>query len=89
MHLIRHGQGFHNVYGEADEEAYKSNKYMDAHLTELGWHQVCHSSLFSEQNMLWLHFRARGPRAMYMESQTERGLASPVVIHWSRLNTQP
>jgi len=40
VHLIRHGQGYHNVYGEADEKAYKSGKYMDAHLTELGWQQV-------------------------------------------------
>jgi broad specificity phosphatase PhoE len=40
VHLIRHGQGYHNVYGEADEEAYKSGKYTDAHLTRLGWQQV-------------------------------------------------
>ena len=40
VHFIRHGQGFHNVFGEVDPEAYKSGKYEDAHLTVLGWHQV-------------------------------------------------
>ena len=56
MHLIRHGQGFHNVYGEADEEAYKSGKYTDAHLTELGWKQV--------REVLRLA-RTRSPHAVY------------------------
>jgi len=40
IHLIRHGQGFHNVAGEVNSEAYKSDKFEDAHLTVLGWEQV-------------------------------------------------
>ena len=40
IHFIRHGQGFHNVAGELDAVAYKSGRYEDAHLTELGWQQV-------------------------------------------------
>lgn len=40
MHLVRHGQGFHNVAGEAEYELYKSWDYEDAHLTETGWQQV-------------------------------------------------
>lgn len=40
VHLIRHGQGFHNVAGEAQYELYKSWDYEDAHLTERGWQQV-------------------------------------------------
>lgn len=40
VHFIRHGQGYHNVAGEADSQAYKSGKFEDAHLTELGWQQV-------------------------------------------------
>ena len=44
VHFIRHGQGFHNVFGEVDAEAYKSGKYEDAHLTELGWQQVDNQS---------------------------------------------
>lgn len=37
---IRHGQGYHNVAGEQDEENYKLEEFRDAHLTELGWTQV-------------------------------------------------
>ena len=40
VHLVRHGQGFHNVAGEAKEELYKSWDFEDAHLTEKGWQQV-------------------------------------------------
>eukprot|EP00208_Stichococcus_sp_RCC1054_P007692 CAMPEP_0206140788 /NCGR_PEP_ID=MMETSP1473-20131121/10648_1 /ASSEMBLY_ACC=CAM_ASM_001109 /TAXON_ID=1461547 /ORGANISM="Stichococcus sp, Strain RCC1054" /LENGTH=295 /DNA_ID=CAMNT_0053535073 /DNA_START=138 /DNA_END=1025 /DNA_ORIENTATION=+ len=40
VHLVRHGQGFHNVAGEADALEYASEKYFDAHLTELGWKQA-------------------------------------------------
>jgi len=40
VHLVRHGQGFHNVAGEAEYELYKSWDYEDAHLTETGWQQV-------------------------------------------------
>jgi hypothetical protein len=33
LYLVRHGQGFHNLYGEADIVEYRSEKYFDAHLT--------------------------------------------------------
>ena len=56
VHLIRHGQGYHNVYGEADEEAYKSGKYTDAHLTRLGWQQVRRAT-FASAPVLALHSR--------------------------------
>ncbi len=46
VHLIRHGQGFHNVAGHADPALYRSWDYYDAHLTDLGWKQVLmHSHL--------------------------------------------
>lgn len=38
--LIRHAQGYHNVAGERDREAYKSERYRDAHLTPRGWRQA-------------------------------------------------
>ena len=41
MHFIRHAQGFHNLAGHADPEAYRSFGYEDAHLTAYGWRQVC------------------------------------------------
>ena len=41
IHLIRHGEGFHNVAGELDERNYLDHKFEDAHLTEFGWRQVC------------------------------------------------
>ena len=40
VHLIRHGQGYHNVVGEMDERNYASWEHEDAHLTEKGWSQV-------------------------------------------------
>eukprot|EP00195_Chlamydomonas_chlamydogama_P015983 CAMPEP_0202911318 /NCGR_PEP_ID=MMETSP1392-20130828/54635_1 /ASSEMBLY_ACC=CAM_ASM_000868 /TAXON_ID=225041 /ORGANISM="Chlamydomonas chlamydogama, Strain SAG 11-48b" /LENGTH=209 /DNA_ID=CAMNT_0049601783 /DNA_START=221 /DNA_END=847 /DNA_ORIENTATION=+ len=40
LHLIRHGEGFHNVAGEVNEEFYKLEQYRDAHLTERGWKQA-------------------------------------------------
>ncbi|XP_031482207.1 phosphoglycerate mutase-like protein 1 isoform X2 [Nymphaea colorata] len=40
LHLVRHGQGFHNVAGEKDFKAYMSEEFFDANLTPLGWEQV-------------------------------------------------
>eukprot|EP00891_Asterochloris_glomerata_P003056 jgi/Astpho2/3056/e_gw1.00051.123.1_t len=40
VHFIRHAQGFHNVAGHADPEAYRSFEYEDAHLTAYGWRQA-------------------------------------------------
>ncbi|OAE34076.1 hypothetical protein AXG93_4280s1270 [Marchantia polymorpha subsp. ruderalis] len=40
IHLVRHGQGFHNVAGESDFKAYLSPDYFDASLTAKGWQQV-------------------------------------------------
>jgi hypothetical protein len=40
VHLVRHGQGYHNVAGEAEEDLYKSYDFFDAHLTAKGWEQV-------------------------------------------------
>lgn len=40
LHLVRHAQGYHNVAGEKDVEAYLSYDYLDASLTPLGWEQV-------------------------------------------------
>ncbi|CAG9466043.1 unnamed protein product [Pedinophyceae sp. YPF-701] len=46
IHLVRHGQGFHNLAAEradtpeAKEAAYCMDAYFDAHLTELGWRQA-------------------------------------------------
>lgn len=37
---VRHAQGFHNVAGEKDVEAYLSYDYLDASLTSRGWEQV-------------------------------------------------
>ncbi|WVZ19621.1 hypothetical protein V8G54_006943 [Vigna mungo] len=37
---VRHAQGFHNVEGEKNIEAYKSYDLFDASLTPLGWKQV-------------------------------------------------
>jgi len=37
---IRHGQGFHNVAGEQDFNSYRSEEFLDAHLTEVGWKQA-------------------------------------------------
>lgn len=41
VHFIRHGEGFHNVAGQADPDLYRSWTYEDAHLTDKGWAQVC------------------------------------------------
>ncbi|URE04089.1 PGAM [Musa troglodytarum] len=40
VHLVRHGQGIHNVKGEKDFRAYLSPELFDAPLTPLGWDQV-------------------------------------------------
>ncbi|XP_074279081.1 phosphoglycerate mutase-like protein 1 [Silene latifolia] len=40
LHFVRHAQGFHNVAGEKDHQAYSSYDYLDASLTPLGWEQV-------------------------------------------------
>ncbi|KAK9841042.1 hypothetical protein WJX81_007377 [Elliptochloris bilobata] len=37
VHFVRHGEGFHNVAGRADQANYLSREYYDAHLTENGW----------------------------------------------------
>jgi hypothetical protein len=38
---VRHAQGIHNVAGEKDHNALLSPEYFDAHLSPLGWQQVC------------------------------------------------
>jgi len=40
IHLIRHGEGFHNVAGHADVAEYRSYTWQDAHLTPRGWRQA-------------------------------------------------
>ncbi|KAF6265296.1 phosphoglycerate mutase-related protein [Scenedesmus sp. NREL 46B-D3] len=40
LHLIRHGEGYHNVAGRMDHSLYCSPEYLDAHLTEFGWQQA-------------------------------------------------
>ncbi|KAI3435071.1 uncharacterized protein J3R85_006498 [Psidium guajava] len=40
LHLVRHGQGIHNVEGDKNYKAYMNPVYFDAHLTPLGWQQV-------------------------------------------------
>merc|ERR1711915_747532 len=40
LHLVRHGQGYHNVAGEKDHDAYMSYEFFDTSLTPLGWRQV-------------------------------------------------
>eukprot|EP00250_Pteridium_aquilinum_P002631 c12855_g1_i2 orf=219-1259(+) len=40
VHLVRHAQGYHNVAGDLDYEAYMSLDFVDASLTPLGWEQV-------------------------------------------------
>ncbi|KAI4318739.1 hypothetical protein MLD38_032409 [Melastoma candidum] len=40
LHLVRHGQGIHNVEGDKNADALLNPQYLDAHLTELGWWQV-------------------------------------------------
>ncbi|KAI3933111.1 hypothetical protein MKW92_002267 [Papaver armeniacum] len=42
LHLVRHAQGVHNVEGEKDFSAYKSEEFFDAQLTPLGWEQHVH-----------------------------------------------
>lgn len=48
---VRHAQGIHNVAGEKDHAAYLSEELFDAHLTPLGWQQVCNrkSLVFQEK----------------------------------------
>ncbi|KAM1344952.1 hypothetical protein FF1_034369 [Malus domestica] len=40
LHLVRHGQGIHNVEGAKNYKAYMKPEYFDARLTPLGWQQV-------------------------------------------------
>ncbi|XP_015892432.4 phosphoglycerate mutase-like protein 1 isoform X2 [Ziziphus jujuba] len=40
IHLVRHGQGIHNVDGEKNYKSYLKPEYFDAELTPLGWQQV-------------------------------------------------
>jgi broad specificity phosphatase PhoE len=40
IHVVRHGQGFHNVAGELDYDKYMSWEFEDADLTPLGWQQA-------------------------------------------------
>ncbi|CAN6555325.1 unnamed protein product [Malus baccata var. baccata] len=40
LHLVRHGQGIHNVEGAMNYKAYMKPEYFDAQLTPLGWQQV-------------------------------------------------
>ncbi|XP_010065784.3 phosphoglycerate mutase-like protein 1 isoform X2 [Eucalyptus grandis] len=40
LHLVRHGQGIHNVEGDKNYKAYMNPDYFDAQLTPLGWQQV-------------------------------------------------
>lgn len=39
IHIVRHGQGYHNVAGEVEHASYMSWEYLDASLTEMGWTQ--------------------------------------------------
>lgn len=40
IHLVRHGQGHHNVAGENNYGAYMSEEFLDASLTPTGWQQA-------------------------------------------------
>ena len=40
IHLIRHGEGFHNAAGHRDANEYGSCEWLDAHLTPTGWQQA-------------------------------------------------
>ncbi|XP_027931300.1 phosphoglycerate mutase-like protein 1 [Vigna unguiculata] len=40
IHLVRHGQGIHNVEGDKNYDAYMKPEYFDAHITPLGWQEV-------------------------------------------------
>lgn len=40
LHIIRHGEGFHNVAARQDRDAYRNWNYSDAHLTANGWKQA-------------------------------------------------
>ncbi|XP_008237055.1 PREDICTED: phosphoglycerate mutase-like protein 1 [Prunus mume] len=40
IHLVRHGQGIHNVEGAKNYKKLMKPEYFDAHLTPLGWQQV-------------------------------------------------
>lgn len=37
---MRHGEGFHNVAGAANEQEYLNPRWLDAHLTTVGWQQA-------------------------------------------------
>lgn len=54
IHVVRHGQGFHNVAGDIDRKNYESWDYQDASLTELGWQQA--DAL--HQHLVTTHIRA-------------------------------
>ncbi|KAH9756054.1 phosphoglycerate mutase-like protein 1 [Citrus sinensis] len=40
LHLVRHGQGVHNMEGNNGPEALLSQEFFDAQLSPLGWQQV-------------------------------------------------
>lgn len=65
IHLVRHGQGFHNVAGEIDYKNYLSAEYLDASLTDLGWQQ---------SEALHAHLDATGIKA-----QVELVVVSPLL----------
>lgn len=65
IHIVRHGQGYHNVAGEVDHLSYMSWDYLDASLTELGWQQ---------SEALHAHLDATGIKA-----QVELVVVSPLL----------
>lgn len=65
IHIVRHGQGFHNVAGEVDHANYMSWDYLDASLTDLGWQQ---------SEALHAHLDATG-----IKSQVELVVVSPLM----------
>lgn len=54
IHVVRHGQGFHNVAGEVDRKNYESWDFQDASLTDMGWQQA--EAL--HQHLVTTHIRA-------------------------------
>ncbi|WIA10112.1 hypothetical protein OEZ85_010319 [Tetradesmus obliquus] len=70
LHLIRHGEGYHNVAGRKDHSLYCSPEYLDAHLTEFGWQQA---------KALQQHIKASGIQVdVVMVSPLKRALQTAV-----------
>lgn len=65
IHIVRHGQGYHNVAGELDHSSYMSWDFADASLTDLGWQQA---------EALHAHLDATG-----IMSQVELVVVSPLL----------